>query len=430
MGLAKNNQLESEASPKSSAHPPLKSSFDVIAGRRDVYRAKLVFYLFLVSLGVFFLAAMIAYCVIRLQSFRPVDQQAFQYLTLNLPTSFWISTLMLVLVSGFLQRAVWHIRRENQLQFRRFLILGWTSAIAFLAIQYSGMNQLFDSHFKNASLTTAQTIKVTVTPEKSDKLVFQTPCYVNVPENDKMVIEVLATDPNSTDQSVIYSISGGSDGDAFAIDPTNGQLRFNSPPDFELPQDSDLDNVYEVEVLASENNGSSATQMIQVAITPTRGKAPEFRNPNQVNVAGNTTGVMEVYAANTELAHHRVTYSISGGSDGPLFSIDTNTGNLKFVDRPDFEMPADSNQDNVYEVEVTATRFDHSSKVYGLCFTFAFVHALHVLGGIGFLGFVIWQSLRHRYDHERHFAVEHCASYWHFLDVVWVLMLLTFFLMG
>ena len=133
MGLAKNNQLESEVSPKSSAHPPLKSSFDVIAGRRDVYRAKLVFYLFLVSLGVFFLAAMIAYCVIRLQSFRPVDQQAFQYLTLNLPTSFWISTLMLVLVSGFLQRAVWHIRRENQLQFRRFLILGWTSAIAFFS---------------------------------------------------------------------------------------------------------------------------------------------------------------------------------------------------------------------------------------------------------------------------------------------------------
>jgi heme/copper-type cytochrome/quinol oxidase subunit 3 len=69
---------------------------------------------------------------------------------------------------------------------------------------------------------------------------------------------------------------------------------------------------------------------------------------------------------------------------------------------------------------------DGSTKVYGMSFTLSFIHALHVIGGMVFLGFVIFQAYREKYDHERHFAVDHCASYWHFLDVVWACMLITF----
>lgn len=71
---------------------------------------------------------------------------------------------------------------------------------------------------------------------------------------------------------------------------------------------------------------------------------------------------------------------------------------------------------------------DGSTKAYGMSFTISFVHALHVLGGIIFLGWVWYQAERGRYDHERHWAVNHCAGYWHFLDVVWVAMLVTFLL--
>jgi heme/copper-type cytochrome/quinol oxidase subunit 3 len=80
--------------------------------------------------------------------------------------------------------------------------------------------------------------------------------------------------------------------------------------------------------------------------------------------------------------------------------------------------------------ELLAVHFsasDGSTKSYGICFTLAFLHALHVLGGLGFLGFVIFQASRQRYDHERHWAVDNCANYWHFLDVVWIVMLATFF---
>jgi heme/copper-type cytochrome/quinol oxidase subunit 3 len=70
---------------------------------------------------------------------------------------------------------------------------------------------------------------------------------------------------------------------------------------------------------------------------------------------------------------------------------------------------------------------DGSTKIFGMSFTLSFIHVLHVVGGMVFLGYVIFQAARDRYDHERHWAVDHCASYWHFLDIVWVCMLATFF---
>ena len=80
-----------------------------------------------------------------------------------------------------------------------------------------------------------------------------------------------------------------------------------------------------------------------------------------------------------------------------------------------------------YSAELSTTaQTDGSMKVFGMSFALSLIHALHVLGGMVFLGFVIYQARRNRYDHERHFAVDNCANYWHFLDVVWVCMLAVF----
>ena len=48
------------------------------------------------------------------------------------------------------------------------------------------------------------------------------------------------------------------------------------------------------------------------------------------------------------------TFSISGGADAALFTINTTSGALSFVAAPDFETPGDANTDNVYQVQVTA----------------------------------------------------------------------------
>ncbi|WP_159243019.1 Ig-like domain-containing protein, partial [Tenacibaculum maritimum] len=52
-----------------------------------------------------------------------------------------------------------------------------------------------------------------------------------------------------------------------------------------------------------------------------------------------------------------VTYTITGGEDQGLFTIDTATGAVTLPGQ-DFENPADANGDNVYEVEVTVTDAD------------------------------------------------------------------------
>lgn len=69
-----------------------------------------------------------------------------------------------------------------------------------------------------------------------------------------------------------------------------------------------------------------------------------------------------------------------------------------------------------------------SSKQFGLMFFLVFVHALHVIGGIAFLTRVLIRARRGDFDHEKHWAVDICAMYWHFLDVVWIVMLSTFLL--
>ncbi|MEZ4675866.1 MAG: cadherin repeat domain-containing protein [Caldilineaceae bacterium] len=50
-----------------------------------------------------------------------------------------------------------------------------------------------------------------------------------------------------------------------------------------------------------------------------------------------------------------ITYSIVGGADAALFTIDENTGALSFLAAPDFEAPADSGGDNIYDVTVQAS---------------------------------------------------------------------------
>ena len=62
--------------------------------------------------------------------------------------------------------------------------------------------------------------------------------------------------------------------------------------------------------------------------------------------------------------------------------------------------------------------------VAGMVVVLAILHAVHVAGGVVALTVVAIRSWLGRYDHERHWPVDFAAQYWHFLDVVWLCMLL------
>lgn len=64
--------------------------------------------------------------------------------------------------------------------------------------------------------------------------------------------------------------------------------------------------------------------------------------------------------------------------------------------------------------------------VAGMVVVLAFLHALHVAGGVIALGIVSVRAALGKYDRERHWPVDFAAQYWHFLDVIWLCMLVTF----
>ena len=66
------------------------------------------------------------------------------------------------------------------------------------------------------------------------------------------------------------------------------------------------------------------------------------------------------------------------------------------------------------------------NSAYALTFVLAFVHAMHVVGGIVGLVATVLNANNDKYDHERHFGLRFCTLYWHFLDVVWVLLMACF----
>ncbi|QIG49920.1 calcium-binding protein [Nordella sp. HKS 07] len=73
-----------------------------------------------------------------------------------------------------------------------------------------------------------------------------------------------------------------------------------------------------------------------------------------LTIAENSTSVTTVVASDVD-AGQTVTYSIAGGDDGALFTIDTSTGALSFASAPDFENPTDSDGNNIYNVIVRAS---------------------------------------------------------------------------
>ena len=95
----------------------------------------------------------------------------------------------------------------------------------------------------------------------------------------------------------------------------------------------------------------SDTQSFTVSVANTN-DAPVFTSSASFSAPENQTAVGIVSSVDDDL--DTVTYSISGGTDASLFSIDPNTGVLRFVDAPNFESPGDTGGDGNYQVEVTA----------------------------------------------------------------------------
>jgi len=70
-----------------------------------------------------------------------------------------------------------------------------------------------------------------------------------------------------------------------------------------------------------------------------------------------------------------------------------------------------------------------SSSLFGsFYFTMTGLHALHIIGGLIFNAYVLINGLRGKYTRDHHERVEYAGLYWHFVDLVWVILFPLFYL--
>ena len=169
------------------------------------------------------------------------------------------------------------------------------------------------------------------------------------------VTTVAATDPE--DRDMRYEL-GGRDAALFTLaNDSSGEVRTNSTLDYETRRS------YEVLVTAFDDYGLSDVVTLTINITDVD-EASEIRlasagagvtsSNNNLTVPENHTGTLATLAADDPENEPSLTYEWSvGGTDGDDFAIAAD-GVLTFAQPPDYEQPADSGTNNVYDLTVTA----------------------------------------------------------------------------
>ena len=164
-----------------------------------------------------------------------------------------------------------------------------------------------------------------------------------------------------------YTLSG-TDADDYSIDQATGQITVGPRTmlDREEPNESNIvmvtatdpaggpDGAKVQQVIITINDVNEAPVMTQGF---TRISQPEYdADDTEVNAAK----VVDTYTATDVDQDEAVSWSVSGTDAGDFMISDA--GALTFKEAPNYEMPADSNGDNVYKVTVVATDAGVDSK--------------------------------------------------------------------
>jgi hypothetical protein len=128
------------------------------------------------------------------------------------------------------------------------------------------------------------------------------------------ILRAAATDPEGA--SVAFSIVGGPDAGRFVIAP-NGELSMFAPPNFDLPTDSDLNNVYMVEIGASDGVNRT-NQTITVTVSNSK---------EGVSVRRIATGFLPLVAMSAASDTHLLLAAANGG----IYSYNLQNGSRQFL---------------------------------------------------------------------------------------------------
>jgi len=234
--------------------------------------------------------------------------------------------------------------------------LTFTAAPDFEIPTDAGIDNIYNVtvQVSDGELVSTQEIAVTINGVNDNAPVITSNGNISISENSTMIAAVTATDADLPPQPLTYSIAGGSDSTLFGINPSTGELTFTAAPDYETQKDAGMDNIYNVTVLASDGE-LAITQDVSVAITPINDNIPVITSPASFSISENVSAVSAITATDADLPAETLTYSIVGGADSAMFTINTSTGTLDFITARDFEIPNDAGSDNIYNLIIQAS---------------------------------------------------------------------------
>ncbi|MXY80260.1 MAG: hypothetical protein F4Y94_11430, partial [Chloroflexi bacterium] len=229
-------------------------------------------------------------------------------------------------------------------------------------------------------LSISKSLAVTVTDVNETPTLTTAPTAPSFDENGTGVVATyVATDPDATLGTMSWDLLGNDAGDFNITSTVNGtaELTFKSPPDFENPDDTGTNNVYDLTVRVRDNATPPLedSQIVQVRVndlneTPvvSGDASPDFQEIDFSRVPGDIPPSDYVITTFTAYDDDDDTVSWSvAGDDAAHFSIGASTGALSFdiaavthpqtgelTARPDFERPNDANGNNEYVIEVRA----------------------------------------------------------------------------
>jgi len=180
--------------------------------------------------------------------------------------------------------------------------------------------------------STDQSITVSVTDIDDVAPEFSSSASFSAAENQTSIGTITATDVDTSDSSISFTVSGSE----LSI-TSAGVLTFASAPDYETKSS------YTATVTATDGTNST-DQSVTVTVTDVDDVAPVFTSSATFSAAENQTAIDTVTATDVDTDNSAITFSVSGSE----LSI-TSAGVLTFASSPDYETKTS------YTATVTAT---------------------------------------------------------------------------
>ena len=209
------------------------------------------------------------------------------------------------------------------------------------------------------ALTASRAVTVTVTGVDEPPAISPA-ADIEVDENTTSAFATFtASDPEGVRTSFTFSLAGTDAGD-FTL-TSGGALTFTKAPDYEKPADGNTDNEYLITIRA--NDGDMTGELDLTVTVGDVNEPPAIAPTGNITWTENSTGTVADYdAADPEGVTDTFTWSLTG-DDADDFTLHTESGSLTFVNTPDYDAPADADQDNVYELTINVTDDDLTNAI-------------------------------------------------------------------